>query len=241
VHTSRLSQLAIAVAALSAVLFATMPVLAKLEVLDGFVSFRLFLLGALLAVLALVLGLGALFATRASKGRRAGRGLAWSACALGVIVIGAVALSAGRSAGVPAINDITTDPLDPPGYAALTRDPANAGRDMSYPGEEFASQQRAGYPDLAPIEVATSPADTFTAAKAAIESFGWQVTAADPAAGTIEATDTSRIFRFVDDIAVRMRPLATGTRVDVRSKSRVGKGDMGANAARIRRLRDALQ
>jgi len=63
---------------------------------------------------------------------------------------------------------------------------------------------------------------------------------ADPAAGTIEATDTSRIFRFVDDIVVRIRPEAEGARIDVRSKSREGKGDLGANAARIRRLRDAL-
>ena len=239
-HTSRLSQIAIAVAALSAALFASMPVLAKLEAMDGFVAFRLFLLGSLLAVLALLLGLGALFTTRASKGR-AGRGLAWGACALAVVVIGSVALAAGRSARVPAINDITTDPSDPPGFSVLARDPANAGRDMSYPGEAFASQQRAGYPDLAPIDVATSSTDTFAATKAAIEAFGWRIAAADPAAGTIEATDTSRIFRFVDDIAVRVRPLATGARVDMRSKSRVGKGDVGANAARIRRLRDALQ
>ncbi len=56
----------------------------------------------------------------------------------------------------------------------------------------------------------------------------------------IEATDTSRMFRFVDDIAVRIRPDGTGSRVDVRSKSREGKGDLGVNAARIRRLRDAL-
>jgi uncharacterized protein (DUF1499 family) len=238
-HTSRLSQLAIAVAAISAGLFVSMPLLAKLGAVSGFLAFRLFMLGGLLSLLALLLGLGALFTTRASKGR-AGRGLAWGACGLAVAVIVAVAVSAGPSAGVPPINDITTDPLDPPQFAALARDPENADRDMSYPGEPFASQQRAGYPDLAPIDLATSPTDTFEASKNAIESFGWQIVAADAAAGTIEATDTSRIFRFVDDISVRVRPLPTGARVDMRSKSRVGLGDMGANAARIRRLRDSL-
>jgi len=239
VHTSRVAQLAISVAALSAGLLVTMPLLAKLGAVPGFLSFRLFLLGGALAPLALVLGLAALVTTRAAKGR-AGRGLAWGACALAVAVIAAIAVTAGPSTSVPPINDITTDLMDPPQFAALARDPANAGREMSYPGEAFANQQRAGYPDLAPIDVATSPTDTFEAVKQAIESFGWQIVAADPATGTIEATDTSRIFRFVDDITVRVRPLPTGARVDMRSKSRVGIGDMGANAARIRRLRDAL-
>jgi uncharacterized protein (DUF1499 family) len=238
-HTSRLSQFAIAVAAIAAGLFVSMPVLAKLEALPGFLAFQLFLLGALLAVLALLLGISALFATRASTGR-AGRGLAWGALAVAVAVVGALVVAVRPSAGGPRINDITTDPNDPPQFAALEHDPANAGRPMAYPGEAFASQQRAGYPDLAPIDVATSPTDTFQAVEKAIESFGWQIVAADAAAGTIEATDTSRIFRFVDDIAVRVRPLPTGARVDMRSKSRVGQGDMGANAARIRRLRDAL-
>ena len=238
-HTSRLSQLAIAVAIVSAALFITMPVVAKLGAIDGFVAFRLFLLGGLLAALAPLLGLGALFTTRPSKGR-AGRGLAWGACGLGLAVVAAVGALAGRSASVPPINDITTDPGDPPQFAALAHDPANTGRDMSYPGEEFASQQRAGYPDLAPIDVTASPTEAFEASKHAIESFGWQIVAADAAAGTIEATDTSRIFRFVDDISVRVRPHDSGARVDVRSKSRVGRGDIGANAERIRRLRDAL-
>jgi uncharacterized protein (DUF1499 family) len=239
VHTSRVAQLAITVAGLSAGLFVSMPLLAKLGAMPGFLSFRLFMLGGVLSLLALVLGLVALFTTRAAKGR-AGRGLAWGACGLAVAVLGAVAVAAGPSASSPPINDITTDLADPPQFSALARDPANANRVMSYPGEAFANQQRAGYPDLAPIDLATSPTDTFEAAKTAMESFGWQIVAADAAAGTIEATDTSRIFRFVDDIAVRVRPLPTGARVDVRSKSRVGLGDMGANAARIRRLRDAL-
>jgi uncharacterized protein (DUF1499 family) len=64
---------------------------------------------------------------------------------------------------------------------------------------------------------------------------------ADPASGTVEAMETSRIFRFVDDVVVRVRPTDHGSVVDVRSKSRDGKSDLGANAARIRRLRDALR
>jgi uncharacterized protein (DUF1499 family) len=239
VHTSRLSQLAIAVATVSALLFAGMPLITKMGALPSRVSFPLFLLGGLLGLVALLLALIALYTTRRAKGR-AGRGLAWGALVLGIAVLGGIATAAGSGAGVPPINDITTDFADPPQFVALAREGPNAGRDMSYPGEAFASQQRAAYPDVAPIAMVGSADETFTAVKSAIEGFGWKIVAADASAGTIEATDTSRIFRFVDDIAVRIRAQDRGSRVDVRSKSREGKGDLGANAARIRRLRDAL-
>jgi uncharacterized protein (DUF1499 family) len=239
VHTSRLSQLAIAIAIASAALFVSMPLISKMGAMPSRVSFPLFMLGGLLGLVGLLLALIALYTTRPATGR-AGRGLAWTACALGAAVLAGVALAAGSSAGLPPINDITTDPGDPPRFDALAREGPNAGRDMSYPGESFASQQRAAYPDLAPIAFARPPAEALAAVKTAIEGLGWKIVTADADAGVIEATDTSRVFRFVDDIAVRIRADDTGSRVDVRSKSREGKGDLGANAARIRRLRYAL-
>jgi uncharacterized protein (DUF1499 family) len=239
VHTSRLSQLAIALACVSAALFAGAPLLIKLGTLESFVGFRLYLLGGALGLLALLFGLIGLYTTRPATGR-AGRGLAAGGALIGASVLAVIAMGALRSGAVPPINDITTDPVDPPQFAALAREQANAGRDMSYPGETFASQQRAGYPDLAPIVVASPPEKTFAAVQSAVESFGWKIVATDAASGVIEATDTSHIFRFVDDIAVRIRPQDGGSRVDVRSKSRVGRGDLGANAGRIRRLRAAL-
>jgi uncharacterized protein (DUF1499 family) len=74
----------------------------------------------------------------------------------------------------------------------------------------------------------------------AAESLGWQMTYDNQEAGTLEATETSRIFRFVDDISIRVRPDGTGSVIDVRSKSRVGRGDMGANARRIEAFRQKL-
>jgi len=239
VHTSRLSQLAISLATASALLFATMPLVSKMGALPSRISFPLFLLGGLLGLVGLILALVALYTTRPAKGR-AGRGLAWGALALSLPVLVGIAFAASSGGSAPPINDITTDPGDPPQFAALAREGPNEGRDMSYPGEAFASQQRAAYPDLAPIAVASPPDATFAAVESAIGGFGWKIVAADASAGVIEATDTSRMFRFVDDIAVRIRPDGTGSRVDVRSKSREGKGDLGVNAARIRRLRDAL-
>src|SRR5678816_2682944 len=108
VHTSRLSQLAIAVAGASGLLFAGMPLVTKMGAIPSRVSFPLFLLGGLLGLLGLVLGLVALYTTRPATGR-AGRGLAWTAAGIGVVVLAGLGMAAGSSAGLPPINDITTD------------------------------------------------------------------------------------------------------------------------------------
>jgi uncharacterized protein (DUF1499 family) len=63
---------------------------------------------------------------------------------------------------------------------------------------------------------------------------GWELVASDSAAGRIEATATTPWFGFKDDVVVRVRPDGSGSRIDVRSVSRVGKSDVGANAKRIR-------
>jgi uncharacterized protein (DUF1499 family) len=194
------------------------------------VGFRVFLVGALAGLAALVLGAAGLVTTRASTGRE-GRASAKTGVLLGALLVGCIAVAAAPGRGLPRINDITTDPADPPTFA----DPAR-----SYPGEEFARAQRAAYPDLAPIALAMPPEAAFAAARAAAGELGWAIVSEDAASGTIEATDTTAIFRFVDDVAIRVRPDGDGARVDVRSKSRDGQGDLGANAARIRAFRVEL-
>jgi uncharacterized protein (DUF1499 family) len=200
----------------------------------------------LCGLLAVVLGALGLWRTRAASGL-GGRGRAVAGALLGVVVlaviVGAGALTSIRAVGsaeLPRINDITTDPADPPAFAAILRLEGNAGRDMAYPGESFAAQQRAGYPDLAPIRLARPPGQAFQDVRRVAGELGWEIVAQDPMAGRIEATDTTRVFRFVDDVVVRIRPVEGGSLVDVRSKSRDGRGDLGANAARIRAFAEAL-
>jgi uncharacterized protein (DUF1499 family) len=146
--------------------------------------------------------------------------------------------SAGRA---PAINDITTNLDDPPRFRAAQTDDANTGRDLSYPGEAFARAQRFGYPDLAPIRVAGAPDEVYRRCLTVAQDLGWKLTVEDPATGVFEAIDVTRVFRFVDDVVVRVRAADEGTVVDVRSRSRDGKGDIGANATRIRAFRDAIR
>jgi uncharacterized protein (DUF1499 family) len=204
-------------------------------------GFTAFAAGLLLGLLAALLGVAGFLVAR-GESAAAARARALTAlltgAALGVVLI----VSAWPGRGLPRINDITTTPDDPPMFQVAARDSANAARDMSYPAA-FAAQQRAAYPDLLPIPIEQPLADAFVRAQGAASALGWEVMLSSPSEGLLEAQHVSRVFLFVDDIAVRVRPAPgdpSHSLVDVRSKSRVGRGDVGANAKRIRAFRDAL-
>ena len=168
-------------------------------------------------------------------GVRAGRG--WSLGAAIIIGLGVAyfPLHWQRIArSVPPINDITTDTANPPVYVAVL--PLRAGAPVSadYPGAETAAKQQSAYPDIRPVELSVAPDVAYARALDTARSFGWAIDATDAASGRIEATATTPWFGFQDDIVIRVSPTATGSRVDIRSHSRVGRSDLGTNAARIR-------
>jgi uncharacterized protein (DUF1499 family) len=202
--------------------------------LSGFLMFGLSLL---LALIAGVIALVAFYTTRAAS-HRSGRPLAWLGVVAAATAIGIVAF-ARSSADVPPINDISTDLVDPPAFGT---DPSGRGRDMAFPAG-FAEQIKAttAYQDLRPVHVARAPADVLGEVEATARALDWKVVSVDTAAGTVVANDTTKVFRFVDDIVVRVRDDGTGgSLVDMRSKSRDGQGDNGVNAVRIRRFTAAL-
>lgn len=125
----------------------------------------------------------------------------------------------------PPINDISTDTEDPPVFW-FTATPSD------YPAQN-AEPQRAAYPDVRPLDMPVSADEAFTAALALVEERGWEVLSADPAESQIEAIATSRFFGFEDEVAIRVTETDTGTRIDMRSRSRLGQIDRGANARRI--------
>ncbi|MEE8581206.1 MAG: DUF1499 domain-containing protein, partial [Myxococcota bacterium] len=139
--------------------------------------------------------------------------------------------SPGR--GLPPINDISTDLIQPPTFRAALHEPANEGRDMSYP-DEFVPLVREAYPDIAPIWLEDEKSQAYRRARDAALALGWEISFEDEAGGTFEAQQVSSIFRFVDDIVVRVSERKEGTVIDLRSKSRDGRGDLGVNAERIR-------
>lgn len=215
-------------------------ILAYSRLLDGFVGFRLLFAGVLLGLLSVLVAIVATFLTRGGRNPPARRRMLVGVSTT-ILYFAALLGFALPTAGLPLINDITTDTEDPPAFVALAEVAANRGRDMSY-DSTFAAQQRAGYPTLGPKVVDRDPEDVFRVAERALVGLpGLEVVDASPRDLRIEATVTSSIFHFTDDVVVRIRPHDRGAIVDVRSKSRVGKGDLGANAARIEALFLALR
>jgi len=208
-------------------LFVLGPLGAHYGVLPSIVGFLLFVLGG---VIGLLNSFAAVVALRRGGGRRAIAAIVLSEVP-GLLLIYASA----RGFGKPAINDITTDLAEPPNLVQAQTQPGNSGRDMVYP-ESFKEIVRAGYPDLKPLEL-KEPSDAVfaRAVRLAQQHPGWVVTYVNGTRRIFEGVATSDLFRFHDDFVVRVRPAeGGGSIVDMRSKSRDGKGDLGANAERIR-------
>jgi uncharacterized protein (DUF1499 family) len=197
--------------------------------------------GAYGAIAAAVVSLAGLVVTL-TRPREARRGV-WLA-AIGVLVAVVLISLPGRfrlGPRTPPIHDISTDTQEPPQYVAVLPLRVNAPNTTVYGGERIAAQQREAYPDLQPLMLDVLPPQAFERALETVSEMGWDLVAADAAAGRIEATDTTFWFGFKDDVIIRVRPADGGSRVDVRSLSRVGGGDAGTNAKRIRAYLDALR
>ncbi len=218
----------------SLLLVVTGPIGAWAGVFAPMMGFSVFAVGLLLSLPALVIGLVARLRAQDAGNRQ--KALTGAAIGGALLVIGLVSALPGTS--VPRINDITTDLEDPPAFDAVAQLGPNQGRDLDYP-PEFAAIQRDGYPDLAPLELALPPEQSFARALAVAERFGWTIVASEPDR-PIEAFDRSRLFRFTDDIVVRVRETGAGSRIDMRSRSRDGRGDLGVNAARIEAFFEAI-
>jgi uncharacterized protein (DUF1499 family) len=144
--------------------------------------------------------------------------------------------------GLPAITDITTDPIDPPRFEVVARlRPPNRSL---YPGLSTAELQREAWPDIEPLLVAANPKAAYDGAMAVITKRKWRVVDARAPLpnreGHIEAIARTPIMGFRDDVAVRIRPTREGAKIDIRSASRYGTTDFGANATRVLALIDDI-
>lgn len=171
-----------------------------------------------------------------------GVGMAGQAFALALLMLAPAGYGAFRLVTLPNLNDISTDIETPPAFSRSSV--ALAARGGRVPPEVPAERRRAqrqAYPRVLPL-VLESPADVaFEIARRAALARGWQVLEAirpggRSGAGRIEAVARSPVLRFADDITIRVRPRADGSRIDIRSASRLGSHDLGANAARIARF-----
>ncbi|HXC61833.1 MAG TPA: DUF1499 domain-containing protein [Nitrospiria bacterium] len=142
---------------------------------------------------------------------------------------------------VPPIHDITTDTENPPAFVSILPLRTGAANPAEYGGPEIAAQQHKGYPNLGPLMLDVPPDQAFRRALEAARAMGWEIVASNPADGRIEATDTTFWFGFKDDVVVRITPAEHGSRIDVRSVSRVGRSDVGTNAKRIQKYLEKIK
>jgi hypothetical protein len=230
VWSSRLALFALAVAALSVLILRS----GLLEVGPALATFGAALAFAALAVL---LAFGA-FITIWRQGL-SGLGRAVRGLMLGLALLAYPAYVGSRALKLPAINDISTDTSNPPRFEALARE---RPRDrVAYPGAAAAELQHAAYPDIVPLQLSLPVRNAYEVALGVIVKRKWALADTRPPSGgnreaVIEATARSPLMGFRDDVVIRISPIAGGSRVDLRSASRVGEHDFGANARRLRAL-----
>ncbi len=213
----------------------------RLGLWDFAFALRKMLAGATLSgIVGFVLCLLAILVAKMSDIRFDGS-RAWIGLLIGGLFAGYVLLQLKTVKSLPMIHDITTDTANPPAFVALADARKAAPNGIDYKGAEIANQQKQAYPDLAPFVSALPPAQLFAKAESAARAAGWEIVAADSQAGRIEATATTLIYAFKDDIVIRFTPKDGGSQLDMRSMSRVGLSDVGANAKRIREFFAALK
>jgi uncharacterized protein (DUF1499 family) len=237
---SWLRRLGVLAGALALLLLALAPLGWRAGVWHYRISFSLISLAGLLAIAgAIAAGVGLAFGRATLRWRNAI--LPSLAVLLGLCVL--IAIWQIKQHGAAPIHDITTDLDNPPAFiVALPARRAEHAAPDAYAGIELARQQQAAYPDIRPTLLAVTPGRAFELALATAEAMpGWTITASDSQAGRIEASQASFWFGFVDDIVIRVGAAGAGSRIDMRSLSRQGRGDLGVNARRIQAYMAALK
>jgi len=173
------------------------------------------------------------------RGLNADKANLWRSVLVAGATVGMVGVQIAPAASYPRIHNITTDVDDPPQFDKVVA--LRAGSNPHTYDQALAEIQRAAYPDIEPLVLDSGPTEVFERALGVVHDLGLDLVDANPGAGTIEATDTSFWFGFKDDVVIRVRAADGGTVVDVRSVSRVGQSDLGANAARIADILDRIQ
>ena len=221
-------------------------IIARSGMLDIIPALVTFAAGLALAVAAILIAFAA-FAVIWRSGL-GGLGQAVTGLLIGLALCAYPAFLVIRAYKMPVIADVSTDPVDPPRFEAITRIRTRQANSVAYAGLATPELVRATYPDVEPLDVALPPSGAYAAVLAALAKRKDNVIAPlwrviderPPIAGTrdgyIEAIAYTPIMGFRDDVVIRVRPTRGGSRIDVRSASRYGRWDFGVNAKRVQRL-----
>ncbi|MCB1667879.1 MAG: DUF1499 domain-containing protein [Porticoccaceae bacterium] len=216
----------------------------RLELAGFRPSFMMFVIGLAGGVLVWSLSVVAIMVGRVRR-RPVESLLTWSAVIGGLPALMVFSMIGVEGFSAPMIHDISTDTETPPlfYYAVNEREPGE--NSLDYGGDDLAEMQRSAYPDIQPLLLAASMEEVRDAVRKHIQSQGWIELGDNSGTQQLEAVATTRVMGFEDDIVFRLTATGPLTRLDIRSASRVGVGDLGANAERIRQasksIRDYLQ
>lgn len=238
------TKLLLASAVIAVILLASGPLGYKYGIATLQPSLLSLLVSLLTAVLVFLAGLVMVFVASRNELVR-NRNLVLIAMGLSLIPMLVMGPQIQAARSVPPIHDITTDTADPPQFDAIVDLRAETDNSLEYgseqlPAEELAAMQERAYPEVRSLETELSVAEALERAATVLEDQGLEVVHVDDERGTVEAVATTFWFGFKDDLIVRVRQGDAGAVVDVRSVSRVGQSDIGANAARIRKFLEAF-
>jgi hypothetical protein len=236
VRITWLATLARRVAIFSLPVIALSIVLHRVGVVEYEVAYITLGAGLAVALIATLLALAA-FVVIWNDGLR-GLGRAIAAFLIGIAVLAWPAFEIVRGSSLPAISDITTDPSDPPRFLAVASARPSGANPVAYPGEAAAERQREAYPGVRSFELEANPDEVFNIALSVAERRGWRVLdSVTPRGGQregrIEAVALTLIMGFREDVSIRIRSVGGLVKIDMRSASRYGGHDFGANARRI--------
>jgi uncharacterized protein (DUF1499 family) len=192
------------------------------------------------AMLSILVGLAAFVAIWQNGSRGMSRILL--AMLIDVAILAYPAYLAWQYRKLPAIHDITTDPIDPPRFEALARLRAGEGANPAvYAGLYSAELQRATWPEIEPVDLDVPVQRAYEITLGLVTKRKWLVIderAPQPPRriGRIEAVARTPIMGFREDVSIRITPDGEGSRVDIRSSSRYFESDLGSNASRVAKL-----
>ena len=232
--TRLIVRIGVLLAVLNLLLVLAGPLARHYELLPVMTAFRLFFNSVLAGLVLGVLGLLLIITTWLSQNRYATGG-GWLMLLPGLLpAVIVLAITGPASLGKPMIHDISTDTSNPQIFVEVKKQRTADQNPVDYKGAEIADLQMAAYPDIKPIISSMNTDDALTEATQVVKDLGWEFINVDYNNGIVEAYDRTRIFGFTDDIIFRIKAEGSGSRIDVRSASRYGKGDLGKNAERIR-------
>ena len=210
--------------------------LAHLEIIPPAAGLALYALAAFLGLAATFASMAVLFITQSYPVAMVG--------VIGALPFIAMMASGFQATRFPAINDISTDLQKIPAFTTAQTLPENQHRNMQF-APEFNPIIQEKYPELQPFLLDATPDEVYAQAlrHAETQHPDWTITHRDPKTRTIEGIAVTKVFRWRDDFIIRVSETDSKTtaRLDMRSKSRDGKGDLGENARRIKKFLDAIQ